>query len=96
MNRFNGWFLPLVLGLSFPALGEAMAPTVSIVVDASEAPRKIFHAHLNIPATPGTLTLYYPKWIPGEHAPDGPVVDVAGLRFEANGQALKWRHDLTI
>jgi predicted metalloprotease with PDZ domain len=95
MNRFNGWFLPLVLGLSFPALGEAMAPTVSIVVDASEAPRKIFHAHLNIPATPGTLTLYYPKWIPGEHAPDGPVVDVAGLRFEANGQALKWRHDLT-
>jgi predicted metalloprotease with PDZ domain len=94
MNRFNGWLLALVVGLGCPALGQAMAPTVSIVVDASEAPRKIFHAQLNIPAAPGTLTLYYPKWIPGEHAPDGPVVDVAGLKFEAKGETLKWRHDL--
>ena len=30
---------------------------------------------------PGDLTLYYPKWIPGEHAPDGPVIDLAGLKF---------------
>ena len=42
----------------------------------------------------GELTLYYPKWIPGEHAPDGPVVDLAGLFFRANGQTLKWRRDL--
>src|SRR5579864_2925366 len=54
----------------------------------TEAPRKIFHAKLTIPATAGTLTLYYPKWIPGEHAPDGPIVDLAGLKFTANGQPL--------
>jgi predicted metalloprotease with PDZ domain len=79
----------------FPFLGwAANAPTVTISVDATHAPRKIFHASLKIPAAPGDLTLYYPKWIPGEHAPDGPVVDLAGLFFKANGQTLKWRRDL--
>jgi predicted metalloprotease with PDZ domain len=70
------------------------APHVSIVVDATEAPRKIFHARLTIPAKPGSLTLYYPKWIPGEHGPTGPIQDLAGLKFTANGQALAWRRDL--
>jgi len=42
----------------------------------------------------GTLTLYYPKWIPGEHAPDGPIDDLTGLKFTGNGQILKWRRDL--
>jgi predicted metalloprotease with PDZ domain len=72
----------------------APAPHVTISVDATEAPRKIFHARLTIPAKPGTLTLYYPKWIPGEHGPTGPVQDLAGLKFTANGQALAWRRDL--
>jgi len=73
---------------------SANAPTITIAVDATHAPRKIFHASLKIPANPGDLTLYYPKWIPGEHAPDGPVIDLAGLFFKANGQTLKWRRDL--
>jgi predicted metalloprotease with PDZ domain len=71
----------------------ANAPTITISVDATHAPRKIFHASLKIPATAGDLTLYYPKWIPGEHAPDGPVTDLAGLFFKANGKTLKWRRD---
>jgi len=73
---------------------SAGAPNVTLSVDATAAPRKIFHATLKIPAGAGDLTLYYPKWIPGEHAPDGPVVDLAGLFFKANGQTLKWRRDL--
>src|SRR5947208_2591710 len=71
----------------------AAGPQVTIAVDASDAPRKMFHARMTIPAKPGTLTLYYPKWIPGEHAPSGPVTDLAGLKFTANGQLLKWRRD---
>ncbi|HZR58685.1 MAG TPA: M61 family peptidase [Terriglobales bacterium] len=99
MNRSNGWILGCVLALAYTILGCALhaqtnAPTIKIAVDASDAPRKIFHAQLTIPAKPGILTLYYPKWIPGEHAPDGPVVDLAGLKFLGNGQILKWRHDL--
>ena len=73
---------------------KSPAPTITIAVDASEAPRKIFHAQMTIPAAPGTLTLYYPKWIPGEHGPTGPIQDLAGLKFTANGQTLKWRRDL--
>jgi predicted metalloprotease with PDZ domain len=70
------------------------APRITISVDASEAPRKIFHAKLTVPATPGTLTLFYPKWIPGEHGPTGPIQGLTGLHFTANGQELKWRRDL--
>lgn len=94
----------LVLAVSLtPALAEkkssraqpkAAAPTITLGVDASEAPRKIFHAKLNIPAAAGTLTLYYPKWIPGEHGPTGPIKNLAGLKFFAKGQELKWRRDL--
>src|SRR5208337_5391239 len=76
------------------AVAKSSPPTITISVDASDAPRKIFHAQLSIPASPGTLTLYYPKWIPGEHGPTGPIQDVAGLKFTANGQSLKWRRDL--
>ncbi len=80
-------------GMTF-ATTPATPPTVTIAVDATTAPRKIFHATLKIPATAGDLTLYYPKWIPGEHAPDGPVIDLAGLKFFAAGKPLKWRRDL--
>jgi len=65
-------FLGLVAVCLLGIPAWAAGPTVSLAVDASQAPRKIFHARLRIPANPGTLTLYYPKWIPGEHAPDGP------------------------
>jgi predicted metalloprotease with PDZ domain len=86
--------LALILIVSGSAWAQKHAPTVTLVVDGTEAPRKIFHARLTIPATPGTLTLYYPKWIPGEHGPTGPIQDLAGLKFTANGQTLKWRRDL--
>ena len=76
------------------AAAKPSAPTITLAVDASDAPRKIFHAQMTIPAAPGTLTLYYPKWIPGEHGPTGPIQDLAGLKFTANGQTLKWRRDL--
>lgn len=71
-------------------------PTITVSVDASDAPRKIFHAKLNIPVTSPSseMTLYYPKWIPGEHGPTGPIQDLTGLKFSANGQQLKWRRDL--
>ena len=73
---------------------KAPAPTITLAVDATETPRKIFHAKLTIPATPGPLALYYPKWLPGEHGPTGPIQDLAGLKFTANGETLAWRRDL--
>jgi predicted metalloprotease with PDZ domain len=75
-----------------PATGESQA--ITLFVDASESPRKILHARLSIPAQPGPLTLYYPKWLPGEHGPNGPVYDLAGLHFAAGGKEIAWRRDL--
>jgi predicted metalloprotease with PDZ domain len=65
----------------------------TLAVDATDAPRKVFHARLTIPAAPGEFVLLYPKWIPGEHGPSGPLVDTAGIYFRANGQALPWHRD---
>jgi len=102
MTSLSGYIF--VLTLCFAAVTPIVAqkrtaaktppPAITIAVDASEAPRKIFHAQLTIAAAAGTLTLYYPKWIPGEHGPTGPIQDLAGLKFTANGQTLKWRRDL--
>ena len=88
--------LVFLIALFVPSMFAAStsAPQVTLSVDATEAPRKIFHATMKIPAKPGTLTLYYPKWIPGEHGPTGPIQDLAGLKFTANGKALSWRRDL--
>lgn len=84
----------LIACLSVGAQAAPAAPHITIAVDATDAPRDILHAQLTIPANPGTLTLYYPKWIPGEHAPSGPVVNLTGLKFTGNGQILKWRRAL--
>jgi predicted metalloprotease with PDZ domain len=92
-NVFRHVFLLVALVSPMLAAG-ASAPHVTISVDATEAPRKIFHSRMTIPTKPGTLTLYYPKWIPGEHGPTGPVQDLAGLKFSADGKSLAWRRDL--
>lgn len=67
--------------------------SIILEVDAREAPRKILHARLTIPVTPGPLTLYYPKWLPGEHGPTGPILNLAGLKLSAGGQTLSWQRD---
>src|SRR5215210_2854897 len=66
---------------------------VKLAVDATGAPRKLFRATETIPAEPGPLTLYYPAWLPGEHGPTGPVINLSGLRFAAAGKTLQWRRD---
>src|SRR5919108_4484063 len=72
---------------------QTPALRATLFVDASEAPRKIFHARLTFDVSPGPLTLLYPKWLPGEHGPTGPIADLAGLRFRVAGRAIAWRRD---
>ena len=67
--------------------------TIMLFVDASDAPAKLFRAKLMIPVAPGPLTLHYPKWIPGEHGPTGPINGLTGLKVTAGGQVLQWRRD---
>jgi predicted metalloprotease with PDZ domain len=94
--RTSPLVMVLIAVITCPLASHAAtaAPHINIALDATDAPRKILHAQLTVPATPGTMTFYYPKWIPGEHAPSGPAIDVTGLKFTGNGQFLKWRRDL--
>jgi predicted metalloprotease with PDZ domain len=82
-----------IAGLLILFAGSSFAVPVTLRVDASEAARKIYHAQLTIPASPGPLTLFYPKWIPGEHAPTGPITDLTGLRITSGGQTVTWKRD---
>jgi predicted metalloprotease with PDZ domain len=76
-----------------PRPADAGEAPILLEVDASEAPQKLYHARLVIPARPGPVTLYYPKWIPGTHGPSGPIADLAGLKLRAGGKAVPWRRD---
>jgi predicted metalloprotease with PDZ domain len=73
---------------------QKLPGAIRLEVDASQAPQKILHVHEEIPVKPGPLTLYYPEWIPGEHMPDGPIIEVAGLKFSGGGKSIPWRRDL--
>src|SRR5690348_1345487 len=79
-----------------PAQAQTIASRpIGISVDATHASsQKILHADLEIPALPGPLILYYPKWMPADHSPDGPIANLTGLRFAAGGRPLPWRRDL--
>jgi predicted metalloprotease with PDZ domain len=73
--------------------GKGKTAPIDIAVDLTDAPRKIQRARLTIPVSPGPLTLYYPKWIPGEHSPSGPITELAGLRITGAGKPIEWSRD---
>jgi predicted metalloprotease with PDZ domain len=66
---------------------------VRLRVDATDAPRRIFHVQMTMTAKPGPMTLLYPKWIPGEHGPTGPIENLVGLQIKSGGQTIRWRRD---
>src|SRR5207248_3897442 len=74
------------------AWGQAPV-SVRVHVDATDAARNVLHTTLIMPVKPGPLSLFYPKWIPGEHSPTGPINDMAGLRLSANGKLIPWTRD---
>ena len=67
--------------------------TVKLRVDATDAPRRLFHVRMTLTAMPGPITLLYPEWIPGEHGPTGPIVNLVGLKVEAGGKPVAWKRD---
>jgi len=74
-------------------LDQPYAGTVQLEVDVTNVEQKIFNMHEVIPVKPGRLTLLYPKWIPGNHSPTGPIALLAGLTLSANQQPLEWKRD---
>lgn len=76
------------------AAASAQPAPMTVAVDASQAPLKIYHAKVTMPAKPGAFTFVYPKWIPGFHGPVGPLPGLVSLRVLANGSPIAWRRDL--
>jgi len=91
--RYNRHMSLRVAFLSLAITLPLLAQNVALKVDATDAPRRIVHVQMNIPAKPGPVTLLYPKWIPGEHGPTGPIENLVGLQVTSSGQTLRWSRD---
>jgi predicted metalloprotease with PDZ domain len=86
-------YIPLLFITAASCMAQAPASPIVLHVDLTDAPRRLLHAHMQIPVNAGPLTLEYPQWIPGDHRPTGPVDNLSGLKVHANGQDLSWRRD---
>ena len=67
--------------------------TIGLHVDVTDLERHIFNVHETIPVQAGPVTLLYPEWLPGNHAPRGPIDELGGLVISANGKRLDWVRD---
>jgi predicted metalloprotease with PDZ domain len=92
LRRIHRFVFLMLSGFSVPAVLAQNA--ISLTVDATKTQQKLLRTHLVVPVKPGPLTLYYPKWIPGEHGPDGPIANLTGLKFAGNGKPIPWQRDL--
>jgi predicted metalloprotease with PDZ domain len=72
---------------------ETAGPVMTLVVDETQVARRIAFVHEVIPVRPGALVLAYPRWIPGEHGPTGPIQQFAALRIHAGSATLPWTRD---
>jgi predicted metalloprotease with PDZ domain len=71
----------------------AQQPPIQITADLTDAPRKFFHAEIDIPVHSGPLALTAAAWVPGHHATKNTDNDITGLVFTANGNTIPWRRD---
>jgi predicted metalloprotease with PDZ domain len=80
---------------ALPVAARAQSQPIVLVVDASATPiTGIVHVHETVPVSAASIALAYPRWVPGEHGPEGPVQNVGGLTVTAGAQTLAWSRDL--
>lgn len=70
----------------------SQSPTIELAVDARDVRHRIIGVHETIPISGAApeVVLLYPKWIPGDHAPDGPIGRLAGIGIQADGVSVAW------
>ena len=86
--------VPAATAPTIPAPEDRPYPgTIQLSIDARDIDRKVVRVHEVVPAEAGDLTLLYPKWLPGTHAPEGAIDRFAGLEITANGQKVAWVRD---
>ena len=87
------WIVIGLMMLAVTPFAIAESSRVTLDVDATDVTHGIQHAHVVLPVRPGPLTLAYPKWVPGEHAANGPITQLVNLHFSAPGHEIGWRRD---
>jgi predicted metalloprotease with PDZ domain len=87
-----------------PAKSAAMVPieapkdrpfpgSIHLSVDITDIERRVVHVHETISGLGGESSLLYTRWMPGHHAPSGPIERVAGLKISAQGTPVAWTRD---
>lgn len=66
---------------------------IRIEADARDVQRRIVHVQETVTGLGPHPVLLYPKWLPGTHAPEGPVDRLAAIEFTANGAPIAWTRD---
>lgn len=68
---------------------------IHLTVDARDLPRNLLTSEMTIIAEEGIDELAFPLWIPGNHAPSGPVQNIAGIEvFGCDGEPVKWTRSM--
>src|SRR5258707_14346107 len=83
----------VLIAVTATARAQDASPTMTLLVDESQAARRIAFVHEEIRVQPGPLALFYPRWIPGEHGPTGPIQQMAALRIHTKDATLPWKRD---
>jgi predicted metalloprotease with PDZ domain len=97
MNRLSFLVGAVLFIASAPCIGQTDAKTpagpVALTVQLPNPQQQILYVKEVMPVSPGPLTLCYPKYIPGDHAPDGPIDEMMGLEITADGKPVAWLRD---
>src|SRR5580704_6910023 len=76
------------------AVDKSYPGVIELHVDATDVAQKIFEVHERIPVKPGAITLLYPQWLLGAHAPaDSSLAQFAGLMLSADRHRIEWQRD---
>ncbi|MCA1661819.1 MAG: hypothetical protein LC648_06535 [Novosphingobium sp.] len=69
--------------------------TMRLEIDATDVQRGVYRVRQTVPVAPGTrrLILQFPRWLPGNHGPRGPLAELVDLRFLVGGKPVVWRRD---
>jgi predicted metalloprotease with PDZ domain len=85
---------PAPLPPPIPAPQDRTYPgTIRLAVDATDTTHAIFGVHETIPVQSGPLVLLFPKWLPGNHGPTGPIDKFAGLIIRSGATRIAWVRD---
>lgn len=81
--------------VSLTACAQQPRANSTLHIDATDLPRLLLHARQTIPLDGDQrgveLPLWYPKWVPGSHAPGGPIQNIAGFSItDQDGDAVRW------